>query len=152
MLPVIRLWHSIGFGLIVEFPSGVAYSNQTCGTACLQPELEGVFIPLHNDLALSPVELLSPEIALEEYFARAYRGTGAEHGLDWKDADRIDEILDRHGLASVLRVDRTRLAESHEAWVRVLVLGEEKREVASRIFHGLGPYPRKAVITWTNSD
>jgi hypothetical protein len=38
--------YDAGLGLIIEHPTGVIYSNQTGGNFCLQPELEGAFVPL----------------------------------------------------------------------------------------------------------
>ena len=45
----IDLYESVGLGLIICCDSSVIYSNQTGGSACLHPEIEGVFIPLRND-------------------------------------------------------------------------------------------------------
>jgi hypothetical protein len=149
MKPTIELWESVGLGLIVEIPSGVLYSNQTGGFSCLHPSAEGVFLPIRNDHSFW--ELLSPERELLAYFeGPKHRGAGATEGLDVDDADFIDSVLAGVRLADVVQVDRERLAESQEAWVRVLLTGEEPEE--TKLFRDLGPYPRNAVLTWGNSD
>ncbi|WP_437952075.1 DUF6210 family protein [Sorangium sp. So ce296] len=40
----IRLYDA-GLGAIIQHPSGVLYTDQTCGVCCAQPEMEGVFVP-----------------------------------------------------------------------------------------------------------
>ena len=151
MKPKVLLYEHVGLGLIVASPSGVIYSNQAGGTACLQPELEGILIPLRNDCLLEGNQLLSPAIALEEYFTgEKWRGTGAIHGINDEDADFIDGLLQAHRLTHCLKVDRTRLSESREAWIHVEVTSDEHTEIP--LFSGLGPYPRPGVLTWPNSD
>jgi hypothetical protein len=150
MKPKVLLYEHVGLGLIVAFPSGVTYSNQAGGFACFQPELEGIFIPLRNDCLVEGNELLSPAVGLEEYFTgEKWRGA-AMHGIDEEDADFIDALLQSHRLSHCLKVDRTRLDESSEAWIHVEVGADEAGEIP--IFSGLGPYPRYGVLTWQNSD
>src|SRR3954467_8296255 len=93
-LPLILLYDFIGLGLILPGASGVRYANQAGGYSCLQPEVEGYLVPLHNDLGLDPVELLGPEPELLTYFGGPkHRGAGATSGLDDQDADELDRIL-----------------------------------------------------------
>lgn len=151
MQPTIKLFEHVGLGLIIEYPSGVAYSNQTGGTCCLAPSLEGVFVPLRNDCAKPSQELLSPEHALVAYFdGPKWQGTGAPLGIDADDADFIDQVLAEHRLSHCIIVDRARLRDSHEAWVHVTVTDEESS--LAPLFSGFGPYPRPGVLTWTNTD
>ncbi|MES2705224.1 MAG: DUF6210 family protein [Verrucomicrobiota bacterium] len=153
MKPLLQLYDSIGTGIILAFPSGVIYSNQTGGTACLSPEMEGVFVPLRNDYQLSEGPMMSPEIELTQYFeGPRHRGRGATSGIDLEDADFIDSILDRVELRPVISVDRTRLAESHEAWIHVVVSGDEYPDTGLAVFAGFTPYPRQGILTWCNSD
>lgn len=150
-LPLIRLYEFIGVGLILPATSGVRYTNQTGGTCCLQPEIEGYFVPLRNDLALDPVELLGPDPELRDYFVGPkHRGAGATSGLDEEDADAIAEILAMHHLSGILDVDRSRLVDSHEAWVHVIVFADDSGVAPS--FAGFGPFPRPGILTWGNSD
>ncbi|EMN00850.1 hypothetical protein LEP1GSC021_4612 [Leptospira noguchii str. 1993005606] len=46
--PIIRLWGMENIGLIIEYQTGIIYSNQTGGYACLQPEVEGFLVPLED--------------------------------------------------------------------------------------------------------
>ena len=146
MQPLIELWEGVGLGVIIEYESGVLYSNQTGGTACRHPRAEGVFVPIRNDVALDGA-LIGPEAALQDYFADGkYERTGAVGGIDSDDVKFIDTLLDKWRLSDVLSVDVSRLSESEEAWVPVLIAKDEG------IFSGFGPYPRRGILTWTNSD
>lgn len=146
----VDLTESVGLGLILGFPSGIRFTTQTGGTACLQPECEGVYVPLRNAVSLSDHRLLSPETALNSYFTGPkHRGTGATGGLDDDDVSFLEKVLSDARLDTILAIDLGRLQESHEAWIHVLVHREESKYP---VFAGLGPYPRPGVLTWTNSD
>ncbi len=150
-LPRVRLYDLAGTGVIIEHPTGIIYSNQAGGYSCLQPFLEGAFVPIRNDVSLEG-EFISPERDLREYFiGPKHGGCGAPHGLDLEDADFIDRALTKARLDSWLKVDRQRLKESCEAWVFLTVLGDEDLG-GSSICKGFGPYPKRGVLTWTNSD
>jgi hypothetical protein len=152
MKPLISLIDHVGLGLILEFPSGVIYSNQTGGTSCLHPELEGVFIPLRNDCVQESREFLSPEHVLFAYFGGPkWRGTGATKGIDSEDADFIDQLLAKYRLAHCITTDRSRLRDSQEAWVWVQVTSDEDVPELGA-FVGFAPYPRSGVLTWQNTD
>ena len=110
--PLVRLYGSVGTGIIIEFPTGIDYSNQTCGTLCLQPSIEGAFVPISNDVAVPDRTLISIENELRCYFeGPKYAGTGAPHGLDEEDADLIDRLLAKIRLGDQIKVDRAALAE-----------------------------------------
>jgi hypothetical protein len=150
--PCIRLYEHTGIGVIIENTTGTVYSNQAGGTACLQPVLEGAFVPFKNDVLIPSREFISPEWRLADYFeGPKYGGTGATSGLDDEDADFINSVLKEAGVDSWIVVDRKRLSESCEAWVFVNVLADEGRPDVS-ICSGFGPYPRGGVLTWSNSD
>jgi hypothetical protein len=151
MRPVVRLWEGVGLGVIIEYPSGVLYSNQTGGTACRQPSVEGVFVPLRNDI--TDGVLLSPERELRHYFADGkyggdgkYAGTGAVGGIDTDDVQFINTVLTKCALSEALSVDVSRLSESEEAWIPVVIAKDEG------VFSGFGPYPKRGILTWPNSD
>jgi hypothetical protein len=115
--------------------------------------VEGVYIPPRNDVSHEEHRLLGPGNDLFAYFeGPKHQGTGATSGLDAEDADFIDAILRSNALSDSISVDRTRLRESHEAWVHVLVHREEENQHDLKIFCGLGPYPRPGILTWTNTD
>jgi hypothetical protein len=123
-------------GLIISCQSGITYSNQAGGLACIHPEEDGVFVPL-------PEAKGRPEAyALQQRFRGEWRHINEE------DALAIDNIFRRSGL-NYVSVDRTRLQDSFEAWVYVLV--EEPKEVPfTCLFEGLGK--RSGVLVWQNSD
>ncbi len=149
--PSIHLFDTVGLGLIIEDARGASYSNQTGGTSCLQPTAVGYYVPLRNDRAVTSHVFLSPELELLAYFeGPRHAGAGATSGLDEEDANYVDAVLQRCGLSAAVSVDRTRLRESHEAWVRVTIHSDESDSCP--VFSGFAPFPRTGVLTWTNSD
>lgn len=140
MRPRILLYEARA-GLIIPHPTGVVYQAQVCGHCCMQLDLEGAFVPLDAERF---------EDALDAWFTGPkYNGSGAMQGLDAEDADRIEEILRAWRPAGFpVTVDRAQLGESFEAWVHVVIHGDDDPS----LFSGFGPYPRPAVLTWKNSD
>jgi hypothetical protein len=117
-----------GCGLIIPHPSGIIFRNQVCGMSCHQAELEGFYLPMSWD---------GVENAMEEIF----------HGgrLSAEDADRIDAALAKNAHPSYeVRVDRTRLDQSCEAWVWVTISGD--------FYFAQNMSVTEAVLTWQNSD
>ncbi len=55
--PIISLWHTKGLGVIFLYESGIRFSNQTGGYACLHPEAEGVYVPLNDEMVNQEDEL-----------------------------------------------------------------------------------------------
>lgn len=156
-VPKIQLRQGVGTGLIIACRSGVIYSTQTAGTACFHPELEGVFVPLGNDLDVESEKLLGPQASLEDYFGGPrHLGSGAYKGLDEEDAEFIDGVLRAWSLDGFIEVDRQRLKDSHEAWVLVRIKTDEsaghKHAKLISVAQGFEPYPRTGVLTWTNGD
>jgi hypothetical protein len=122
--------------VIIFRPTSVVYTNQAAGIGCLHPEEEGVFCPL-------PVEPGKAEIhALSHHFK------GPWGLLTQEDADVVDGILHRNGHES-MKVDRTRLSDSYEAWVYVLIADVAETK-SSEPFAGFDAC--KGVLTWPNSD
>jgi hypothetical protein len=148
-MPVVRLYDHVGTALVLEWPSGIRYSNQTMGTTCFQPSIEGVLVPIGNDVAMDTNALLSAENALYDYFVREHRGTGAVRGISEHDADVIDGVLAKNFAFAGVRVDRSRLTDSHEAWIHVTI---DHVEQPVALFEGFGDGPWRGVLTWTNSD
>jgi hypothetical protein len=141
MRPRILLYEA-GVGLIIPHPTGVIYQTQAGGTCCLQPELEGASVPFDGEQVNE---------ALYAWFTRpTYGDSGPTRGIYAEDADRIDEVLRAWRPTGLpVTVDRARLDESVEAWVHVVIHGDESPPPS--LFSGFGPYPRPAVLTWTNS-
>lgn len=150
MKPVVRLFDAVGSGIVICCESGILIANQTGGTSCLQPEAEGIYVPLRNDYGLIEPTL---EAELTAYFTGPkHGGAGATSGLDIADADFIDAQLVRVRLASEARVDRSRLSESHEAWIYLTISGDETEDEDLALFAHFTPYPRSGILTWPNSD
>jgi hypothetical protein len=137
----VELYQTCGTGLIIEYPSGVVYTNQAGGTSCFQPEVEGVYIPFGNGCDENR-QFLSMEIDLDRHWPTPY---GA--GITVEDADALDRILKEWQVLGWFEVDREQLSRSLEAWVHVNV----KRDHGVYC-SGFGPYPRKGILTWANSD
>ena len=146
---IVSLYDLVGTALVVLRPTGIRYSNQAGGTTCLQPREEGVLVPIGNDVAVPSLRLMSLENQLEKYFVGPpHHGTGACRGLSEEDADRLDELFASSNAFRGIRVDRSRLADSVEAWVFVAIDADNCVP-----FDSLGPaYPDHGVLTWTNSD
>lgn len=140
--PIIRLWQSKGIGLVLLFASGVRYSNQTGGHTCLHPEVEGAYVPLVS-------EMVDQEGELTAYFTGPKWGGWCSDGIDEETADFVDSVLEKSPHTERVKVDRSRLSDSHEAWVHVL-LSSTDEDAAFREIDG---FPRSgAVLTWENSD
>jgi hypothetical protein len=151
--PIIRLYENSGAGLIISCKSGVLISNQTGGTACRQPEMEGVYVPLRDPSEERLLLGASLEDQLIGYFTGAkHEGSGAVRGIDAEDADFIDGLLKTFNANRALKVDRAHLSKSHEAWVYVLISRDEDDNPGIGLFANFGPYPRRGILTWCNSD
>jgi len=147
--PSIEIWDTVGLGIIIEFPTGVSISNQTGGTACLHPEIEGIYLPLANDYLTESKEFLSPEIELTQYFeGTKYNGSGATKGIDLEDVEKIKAILAKFGLNEFIEIDLNRLVESHEAWIRIKINDTKNND----LLKGFNEYPLSGILTWANSD
>jgi hypothetical protein len=151
---VVHLFDLVGTALIIKRPSGIWYSNQTGGTSCLQPEFEGVLVPIGNDVALDSGEVLGIEKELLDYFTGPpWRGSGATTGgITPSDADVIDDVLRSNRSFAGISVDRTFLSESHEAWVHVTLEADDTGCSLVALLEGFDPFPRHAILTWSNSD
>ena len=143
---VVELYSTVGTALIIEHTTGISYTNQTGGTACLQPSAEGVLVPFENDYGLDH-KFMSLEIDLSKYFASTCGTSGTTTGITDSDADTIDKMLQHRNLIDWFSVNRERLEDSHESWIHVMVKSDH-----AFYCHGFGPYPRSGILTWANSD
>lgn len=48
----VRLWDHVGTGIIIRWPSGIVYEQQMGGKSCSVGEMEGIFVPVRNDVSL----------------------------------------------------------------------------------------------------
>lgn len=141
--PRIELWNYSGLGLILLHETGVRYSNQTGGYACLHPEVEGAFVPLSDRLSTQHIEL-------NQYFVGPKWGGWCFQGIDTETAEFIDGVLQGDRETEQLRVDRRRLDDSHEAWIYVNILPRADDEQRYPLFDG---FPSgRGVLIWENSD
>ncbi|MEF2276812.1 DUF6210 family protein [Deinococcus sp. YIM 134068] len=109
--------------VIVEAPTGVTYGEQCAGYANDQRQLEGFLIPTFANAE-----------PLVNFFGR-FQGSPPGNLEEWKarDVEELAELVvglriwrtysnedERNDEPHFLKLDRDRLAESTEAWVRVL--------------------------------
>ena len=134
----VLLYEIGGLALIVPASTGIVYRNQTGGHACLPSQMEGYLVPFANEMRTKCDRLLS-------HFTGPKWGGWCSERIDAETANEIDSVL-----ADILRhdqiiVDRTKLEMSWEAWVHVKIVGP----LLALVEHG---EPRKAILTWSNSD
>jgi len=132
---IIRLWSMPDEAMvIIEHRSGVWYENQVCGAACAAKEIEGVLAPF--DLSME---------ATTQLMGTPFTGRGGS--LDASDAASVDRLLASEPDAAFIKVDRSRLLESCEAWIYVVMdpTGGDLDEL-----RGFGRC--HGVLTWPNSD
>ena len=84
--PLIQLYDSVGLGLVLLWPTGVLYSNQTGGTSCLHPEAEGAYLPLVD-------ELIDQEALLRQLFTGPRWRGACDSGIDEATAGEVERIL-----------------------------------------------------------
>lgn len=143
---IVRLYDHAGTALIVPHPTGIIYTNQAGGHACLQPQVEGFVVPIANDVGLAPEHrFISPENQLFKYFNKLH---SCGHPLTERDAKAIESIFHQLPIWGGLSVDRSRLNESVESWVYVNVSAHEQGPLP---VDGLS-FPLEAILTWTNCD
>lgn len=128
-------------GVIILRSSGVHYANQAAGFACLHPHTEGVYAPL-------PV----PEgsyLTIASHFISAKSKANAVDGISEQTAEYLDRLFAEEPALSFLKVDRTMLKSSYEAWVYVTI-SEPEGEPELNTIAGFGEC--RGVLTWPNSD
>lgn len=138
--PLVELCEFSGIGLLVEYPSGIRYTNQIGGYACLHPEVEGIFIPLTNSL-------VSQQEKLKRFFTGPKWKGHCDHGIDKETADFVEAVLTESFCTAAIRVNQQRLADSYEAWIHVIVSPDGQ---PSEMWRGLNNM--NGIITWENSD
>lgn len=131
-----------GLGLIILRASGVFYTHETGGYACDHANAQGVFAPLHR------VPDDDQEMMLTAHFCGPKWEGWCSDGIDQATADYVDYVLSLSPETNYLKVDRTRLADSKEAWIYVDVQ-EPSGDVLPPI-SGFGVC--KGVFIWRNSD
>ena len=145
--PIIELYNNKGIGLIIAHLSGVLYTNQVGGYACLHPEIEGVFTPLEDDFG-------KLEYKLSNYFVGPKWKGWCYQGIDAETADFIDKHLHSWKPTSRLSVDRAKLKESCEAWIWVKIDSNDFVKTPNGIYESdfRGFDSKSGILTWQNSD
>ena len=151
MKKIICLYPLEQLALILSEPSGIFYYNQVGGCSCRQEEAEGVLVfvedsgkKLHKNLT--------------DYSIEIHRGWLTE--LREKDADDLDSLFANSEKTNYLRVDRSKLKESKEAWIHVVFepgLPEDERKYCEGYPLSGGVYcagfsSKCGILTWDNSD
>jgi hypothetical protein len=128
--------------LIISEPSGVFYYNQVGGVSCQHPEEEGVLVFVGDVF-----NGLYDEISMYRYNQWEFQK---------KDADYLDQLFKRK--LKFVKVDRTRLKDSMEAWIHVVFehgLPKPNRDSLQSLQNNIyfsGFESRRGVLTWDNSD
>ncbi|MDI7197737.1 DUF6210 family protein [Leptospira santarosai] len=139
---IVRLWEMETIGLIIEHKTGVLYSNQAGGYACLQPKIEGAFVPIKD-----PENKV--QMKLQKYFTGSKWGGWCNERIDEETADFIDSLLGSLYLLSNLKVNRNRMSESYEAWIYVNLFPKNE-DSEYQIYYGFTG--DSGILTWKNSD
>lgn len=127
----VNLWSLSDLGLIILCNSGVVYSNQVGGVSCMQFSEEGILTIIEDDIEYVRNGLFEITKDYPTY-------------LTLDHADKIDLLFSQHSCASYIKVDRSRISESMEAWIYV--------DVEECMFPINGFGKSKGVLTWSNSD
>jgi len=124
--------------------TGVYYTNQAGGVSCLHPIEEGYFVPF----PLGYGNWLELNLDLQELGD----SIGSLMGLSPEDADELDSLFEVHKVP--LKVERTLLESSYEAWVYVRVLDLEECGVKFGRMEDCSPHDDQplAVLVYENSD
>jgi hypothetical protein len=147
--PLIRLYDAGGLGLIVLFPSGVLYSNQVEGASCDQPQAEGIYVPLVDEVVNQEEQLYKWFTGYTYVDGIVKLNGGGTSGIDPEDADAIDAILHARLLTSFISVDRSKLKESCEAWVYVKIINQPPERPVS---YSSGVGKTASGLTVTDAD
>lgn len=128
----VELWNVDSSGVIVEMPTGVRWSNQTGGTACHHPEVEGVFVPMPS---------VQPQFdPLIDEWGVAY---DPDRVLAWLMEADLDDVFEPRAEPP------SDVEELQEAWIPVRIRSfiPEGRAIQLATFLG-----KNAIITYPNSD
>jgi hypothetical protein len=151
--------------MIILAPGGPWCGSNAGGAACHTPAAQGfpvalVEIPRPKDWNWSDVHNWhwvggQQEKQLLEYFIGPKWGPGGCYGgIDDETADAIEKIMRQSELTASLRVDRTKLKESEEAWVYMKLESypQHIKQQLDEFCADLPPLPASAILTWRNSD
>lgn len=150
----IELWNEDVIGLVVPAKTGIVWTNQTGGTHCAHPTMEGFFVPLHNPDFPS----CAADDPLVDGWWKAVGPDEVAEGPSWHqpvDVGAIKSLLDKSPWAGIFKPDPTYVGYWGEAWVPVIINCSPKVEgvFSSGIIPLLGDLSgRSAILTYPNSD
>lgn len=133
----ICLWDMVGVGLIIQTKSNCVYFNQTGGTACFHSEMEGYFVPFNFDC--DPYDF---ESSLEYKLSQLFKNS---ESVSTELAESIDKLLQNNSETNGISVDITKLEDSMESWVYVIIRSTESNPISCE-------NEMKGILTWSNSD
>lgn len=132
----INVWPSPWPLVLFPWPSGAVFQVQCGGLFCDQRQLEGIYLPVYGHYDLSfPSRLVELHPGCWEYRHQL--------SLTLQEADELDALFSE--FAAPLKVIRTRLHESCEAWAHVEITPNQDRVLSH--FSGY-----KGVLIWPNCD
>ncbi|WP_379139124.1 DUF6210 family protein [Paenibacillus sp. sgz500958] len=129
----INLYGLEQIALIIKSKSGVTYTNQAGGYACIQPSVEGILTIVDDDTKTMLKEL-------SEY-------TINKTTFNIDDAEFIDKLLQSNSGGKFLEIDRSKLEFSMEAWIHVIINYEKTENTILKGFN-----ETQGILTWNNSD
>lgn len=149
----IELWQQYNFcGVIIPFASGIEWTNQVGGTACMHPVVEGIYLPLSLEWTCGKCHMPRPFFKCKEddpmynvsEFASGYSEKLNEQIRlikKWLHANNLRatfqppsvSFLDKHGL--------------HEAWIPLRIKSTDDSPVVLDPFDTM-----ECIFTYQNSD
>lgn len=129
-------------GLIVLMPSGVVFTNQTGGTACMHPDAEGIFVPLYFS-GKWPIEL-------ESFWWKGWEHYDSPQVQVCLDGMELNHILEPVPLTDFRMTTLAELDGWGEAWIPVRIKEAPEHTDNWEALHDfVGHY---AILTYSNSD
>lgn len=153
-MTTVELWDcGDALGLIVPATTGIKYSNQTGGTACDHPEVEGFYVPLPSGWHTKPEVMQDVDGRWEdpEHILFINNSTASE-----TDPSRIARLVQQwldanYPLSEFFEVDPEKLTKTQEAWIWLRVKDCKKAAIGAPI-QLAGLVGHSVVITYANSD
>ena len=129
------------YGLILLHDGGLEYTNQTGGYACHHPIHIGSFLPFRQYFEEETADRLYEHFAGKD----SEYGGWCEGGISETTADFLDKMFENIFIKNErldfrsLKVDRSLLDHSEEAWVYTCLIDKDGQKM-------------DAVFVWSNSD
>jgi len=128
--------------VLVPWPAGVIYEAQIDGLACYHERLEGVCLPLPQDLG-PRLQQLHPGCCVDLGKGDGDPAFLLPDGLSAQEADALDKLFEEYSVP--IRVKKATLKKSCEAWVHIHILPNSHGTLR---FWG----EQDGILTWQNCD